>query len=269
MKRLMVTVALALIAVPAFAAIEYEFVQKNTTDDSVKPVTDLTGRAVIDGTRSRVDFVAGNAYPPGTYVVSPDGTRLLFVDPGNQWYTEFDAAHTATALGAAGIRIENFKSEVKKLDDRQNVAGIDADHYRLTMSYDISVTMRNLPLKQHVQTEIDSYTTTRFAAATDTFSRGVRTGNAMIDQLIDAETSKVPGFALRQTVTTRTKTDNAPRKSELKVPATRTMVREMWVTKVREVPPNGAIFVVPASYRRADQPEQKSASQLTFDSRGN
>lgn len=270
MKRLMVTVALAWLAVPAFAALEYEFVQKNTSDDAVKPVTDLTARAVIDGSRSRVDFLGGNLYPPGTYVVSTDGSqRLFFVDPAKQWYTEFNAAHAATALGAGNIRIENLKSDVKKLDDRQTIAGIDAERYRLTMSYDITVTMRNIPLRQHVQTDIDTWVTSRFKVD-DTFSaRGMRTGNAMIDQLIETETGKIPGFALRQTVTTKTSFDPPKRRSELKIPTQRTMVREMWVTKVKEVAPDASFFVVPASYRPADQPEQKAASQLAFEPKSN
>ena len=56
MKRLLVSVALTLVAVSASAAIQYEFVQKNTSADPVEPVTDLTARAVVDGDRSRVDF---------------------------------------------------------------------------------------------------------------------------------------------------------------------------------------------------------------------
>ncbi len=270
MRKLMGMVALAWIAVPAFAAIEYEFVQKNTSDDSVKPATELTARAVIDGSRSRVDFLGGNLYPPGTYVVSTDGSqRLFFVDPAKQWYTEFNASQAATALGAGNIRIENLKSDVKRIEDRQTIAGIDADRYRLTMSYDITVTMRNIPLRQHVQTDIDTWVTSRFVVL-DTFSaRGMRTGNAMIDQLIETETGKIPGFALRQTVTTKTTFDPPKRRSELKVPTQRTIVREMWVTKVKEIAPEASFFIVPASYRRADQPEQKAASQLAFEPKTN
>lgn len=265
MKRLMVTVALAMFAIPAFAAIEYDFVLKNQSDDSVKPVTDLTARAIIDGTRSRVDFLAGNLYPPGTYVVSSDDSqRLYFVDPAKQWYTEFNTSHAATTLGASNIRIDNLKSDVKRLGDRQTIAGIDAEHYRLTMSYDITVTMRNIPLRQHVTTDIDRWVTTQFTT-TDLFgTTSMRTGNPMIDQVIDAETGKIPGFAMRQTVTTRTNFDAPKRRTELKVPAQRIIIREMWVTKVRETAPNASVFIVPASYRRADQPEQKAATQLTF-----
>jgi hypothetical protein len=71
MKRLLVTLALASIAVPSFAAIQYEFMLKNTSDDAAKPSSDMTGRATIDGFRSRVEFLSGNLYPPNTYVSPP------------------------------------------------------------------------------------------------------------------------------------------------------------------------------------------------------
>ena len=64
------------IAVPSFAAIQYEFMLKNTSDDAAKPSSDLTGRATIDGFRSRVEFLSGNLYPPGTYVVSTDASGV-------------------------------------------------------------------------------------------------------------------------------------------------------------------------------------------------
>ena len=55
-------VVLALVAVPAFAAIEYEFSQKTTTEDPLVPTTDLTARAIIDGARTRVEFRSAGAW---------------------------------------------------------------------------------------------------------------------------------------------------------------------------------------------------------------
>ncbi|MGN6186848.1 MAG: hypothetical protein ACTHQM_24705 [Thermoanaerobaculia bacterium] len=270
MKRLMVTVALALIAVPAFAAIEYEFVQKNTTDDAVTPITDLTARAILDGTRTRVDFLGGNGDPPGTYVVSTDSSqRLFFVDPAKQWYTEFNTAHAATALASSDIKISNLKSDVRKFDDRPDVAGISTDHYRLSMSYDITLTIRGIALKQRVTTDIDRWTTKQFVGVDAFGTNAMRTGNPEIDQVVDAESGKIPGFVMRQTVTTKTSFDAPKRRSELKVPTQRTIVREMWVTKVKEIAPNANLFNVPASYRRADHPEEKAMTQVTLEPASN
>jgi hypothetical protein len=269
MKRLMVTVALTLIAVSSSAAIQYEFVQKNTSADAVEPVSDLTGRAVLDGDRLRIDFIGGNLYPPGTYVVSTDGSRrLLFVDPTKEWYTEVNTASVATALGTSNIKIANLKSSLETRDDRPVIAGYPTEHSRLTISYDISVTVRSIPLKQHVRTEIDTWATSQFPSASAmSFLSGLRTGNADIDKLLEVETMRVKGFPLRQTVTTRAVADVAPKKSALNTPAAKTIVREMWVTSIQETAPDPRLFTVPASYHRADVQEAPKAAKetLTFD----
>lgn len=269
MKRLLVTAALLLVALSSSAAIQYEFVQKNTTADSVEPVTDLTARAVIDGVRSRIDFIGGNIYPPGTYVVTTDGSRrLTFVDPTKRWYTEVDTSSVATTLGASNIRITNLKSTLEKRDDRPVIAGYPTEHSRLTITYDISVTMKSIPLKQHVRTEIDTWSTSAFPPASPmSFLSGLRTGNPEIDKLLDTETTRATGFPLRQIVTTRAVADIPSSRSEIKTPTARTIVREMWVTSIRETAPDAALFVIPAGYRRADVEEAPKAARetLTFE----
>ena len=269
MKRLMVTVALALVAVSASAAIQYEFTQKNSTAATVEPISDLTARALIDGDKSRVDFLGGTLYPPGTYVISTDASRrLLFVDPTKQWFTEIDTATLATALGASNIRIANFKSSFEMREDRPVIAGHPTEHTRLSLRYDITVVVKSIPLTQHVQTDVDTWATTDYAAqTTNSFLSSLRTGNLDIDRLLDAETLKVKGFPLRQTVTTRTVADLPPSRSELRVPTAKTIVREMWVSSIREMQADPSMFLIPASYRRADVEDvPKSATQtLTFD----
>jgi hypothetical protein len=81
-KTVLLTVALALLALPSLAAVQYEFTQKSTTDDAIVPMTSLTAKALLDGDKSRIDFMAGNLYPPGTYVITTDSSRrLFFVEP--------------------------------------------------------------------------------------------------------------------------------------------------------------------------------------------
>lgn len=266
MKRLLVVVALALVAASASAAIQYEFTQKNSTGATVDPVTDLTARAVVDGERSRIDFLAGSQYPPGTYVISTDGSRrLTFVDPEHEWYTEYNSAGVATTLASSNIRIANFKSNFETRADRPIIAGIPTEHSRITMTYDISVTVKSIPLTQRVRTEIDTWSTNRFPASTaSSFLTSLRTGNVDIDRLLDTESMKLTGFPLRQTVTTRTIADLPPSRSQISTPTEKTMVREMWVTSIREVAPDASLFLVPSKYRRADMPQnQKAATVLT------
>jgi hypothetical protein len=268
MKTLLVTLALATIALPSSAALQYDFMLKNTSDDASKGSADMTGRALVDGFRSRVEFISGSLYPPNTYVLSTDSTgRLYFVDPAKQWFTEINTAGIATALGASNIKIENLKSTAETLTDRRKIAGIDADHYKITLSYDITVVMKTIPIKQHVETEIDSWTTTRFGDVPQNFlSRSMRTGNVELDRLLEAESAKVGGFPLRQLVTTRTSYEK-PARTKINRPSTRTMTRETWVTRIQELPAADAQFTIPATYRRAEQAEvpRTQAQTLTFD----
>ncbi|MDP9193291.1 MAG: hypothetical protein M3P06_16460 [Acidobacteriota bacterium] len=269
MKRLLVTLVLASIAVPSFAAIQYDFMLKNTSDDAAKQSSDMTGRATIDGFRSRIEFISGNLYPPNTYVLSTDSTgRLYFVDPAKQWFTEINTAGIATALGSSSIKISNLKSKTETLADRSQIAGVATDHSRLTLTYDITVTMRSIPITQHVETEIDSWTTKKFGDVPQSFlSLNNRTGNAELDKLLETENAKIGGFPLRQIVTTRTRYD-MPARTKLSRPSSRTMTRETWVTKIQETKTEPLQFTIPITYRRADQPllPRSTTETLTFDS---
>jgi hypothetical protein len=246
-------VVVALVAHAAFAAVQYEFIQTSRSDtDGFRPL-DLSARATIDGSRSRVEFVSGNAYPPGTYVVSNDGAkRLHFVDPSQKTYTEVNMLTIASAIGMSNIKIENFESSVARLDDQILVAGIPSDHYRLTMTFDITVSFKGRPLKQKVRTEIDRWTTVRFGDVKAGLGSNL-TGNAEIDALIQAETTKVSGFPLKESIRiTAINQISKTAKSELKVPATVTLMREMTVTTIRETIADEAMFRVPDGYSRSD-----------------
>lgn len=266
MRRLWMGVALTLVAHAAFAAVQYEFIQTSRSDAEGASPMDISGRAVIDGNRSRVDFLAGNAYPPGTYVVSTDGARKLrFVDPTQKSFTEVNTLTIASAIGTSSIKIDNLVPTVTKLDDHKVIAGISTEHYRLTLTFDITVTLRNIPLKQSVRTEIDKWTTVRFGEVADTFaSNAVQTGNAAVDELIAAETGKIRGFPLRQTVkiTTMNAATKRPRPdSQLKLPSMRTLSREMTITSINELKPDEKIFNIPAEFKRVDFSENARKAQ--------
>jgi hypothetical protein len=261
-KPLLTALVLLALATPAFSAIQYDFIQKSSVEGATVPNTDLTGRAVIDGDRSRIDFIAGDVYPAGTYVVSTDGARnLYFVDPEKKWYTEFNTASIASSISASQIKISNLKSEVVKLGEGEIIAGIPTERHQLTLSYDITVTINRMPLRQGVKTTVRTWTTQKFGEVGRTaFSSQLRTGNPEVDQILELETTRVPGLPLRQIVTTiTTNLSGRPVKSEIQLPATRTITREMWVTSIREVSSTPVSFTVPVSYRRADTPEVPKA----------
>lgn len=268
MKRTLLGLALTLLALPAIAAVQYDYRQKNLTEDAVVPTTELVARAIVDGARTRVEFVSGNLYPPGTYVVSNDGTRLFFVDPAKKWYTEFNAAGAVSAIGASNIKIENLRSDVKDLGDGPQIAGVPTRHSMLTVDYDVTLTMRQIPLKQSVHTVIESWTTTAFGdLSLNVLASGVSSGNADVDKIMELETTKITGFPLKQTVTVRTTLPSRAVNSQLRVNPTRTVVREMQVMAVKETAPKANDFLVPAGFTRANTGERpKTATQiLTFE----
>jgi hypothetical protein len=243
-------------ALPAAAALQYEYIQTIRSDADKSVPTDLSARVTLDGARSRVDFISGNAYPPGTYMITADGSRrMLFVDPGNKSYTEVNTSSIASAIGSSNIQITNVKSDVVKLTDAQTIAGIPADHYRLTISYDITVVFRNMPLKQSVRTEIDQWTTVKFGDVFEAALVGnsLLTGNPQVDDVIRLETTKIKGFPLKQRVKIVSVNEAKPLPgSQLKLPSTMTKTREMTVTSIREANPDSAQFSLPAGYQRID-----------------
>src|SRR5712691_5423313 len=111
MKRVGLVVIALLAVVPGLsAAVQYEFRQTTHSDLESIPATDITGRGVIDGNRSRVDFLSGNPFPAGTYVVTTNGSRTLtFVDPAKKTFVEVNTAGVAAAIGSARISISNKK----------------------------------------------------------------------------------------------------------------------------------------------------------------
>jgi hypothetical protein len=277
---LVLGVFLAVIAAPAFGAIEYEFSQKSTTEDPLLPMTELTGKAVLDGLRTRVDFRGGSLYPAGTYAVSTDSRRVFFVDPKNKTYTEVNMAAPSTRLASSSIRIENFKSNLERLTDRQVIAGHETDHYRITIDYDISARMGRLTLKRHVTTIVESWNTNRYGDISPDFVTGgnTTTGNAQLDQFLAA--TRTPGFPLRQTITTKSRHDlpmtrtkrTCPNPADCWEPESpeRTTVHEMWVTSIRETTGAGISFTVPPTYVRSDVTEapRTAADVLSFEPQG-
>ncbi|MEA2338113.1 MAG: hypothetical protein QOE82_2120 [Thermoanaerobaculia bacterium] len=274
MKKNLLFFALFLLVVTASsasAAIQYEFRQTTSSDLESIPSSDCVGRAIIDGDRSRVEFLGGNAYPIGTYVIATNGSRLMtFIDPSKKSFVEVNAAGVATSLGSRKITIANKKLDVTKMPDETKIAGFPTEHYRMIMSYDITVAFGNLPLTQTVKTTIDKWTTTAFGDVGDTFlaSGALKTGNPDLDEIVSAENTAIKGFALRQIVNVTTINNQAARKNDtqLRVNRTVTQTRELVVTSIQPTATvNVAMFSIPATFHKAGPVQddtQKSPVQV-------
>ena len=275
MRKTLLAIVLLLATQSGWAGVSYEFVQSTQSNIEQIPSTTLTGRAIIDGPRSRIDFGTGNVYAPGAYVISTDASRtLLYVDPVTKTYSEVNAAGIAATYGAANIKVDNFKTNTTLLDDHPTVAGIQTNHYHLTITYDMTLLYGTMPLTQKITEEIDKWTTPRFGDVADSFfaNGSVKTGNPNLDELIDAETRSIKGFPLRQTVTVKT-TSPLPVSGELKQRMTdvRMQQRELLITKIQEQQADASVFHIPSTFRKLEPGEQANLTKqsdmtvLTFD----
>ena len=254
---LFIVVLVVATAPSATAAIQYEFRQTTTSDLESIPSTECAGRAIIDGDRSRVEFLSGNAYPSGTYIIATNGSRnMTFIDPSRKSFVEVNGGSVTSSIGARKITIANKKTDLTKMPDQTTIAGFPTEHYRLVMSYDITVSFGNLPLTQTVKTTIDKWTTTAFGEVGDTFlaSGALHTGNPDLDDLVAAENSNIKGLALRQVVNVTTINNRAATAgaSQLRVNRTVTQTRELVITAIQpSAKVSLATFIVPLTFHKA------------------
>lgn len=281
MKKNLPAFALLLLVITtpaASAAIQYEFRQTTSSDIESIPSTDCVGRAILDGDRSRVEFLSGNVYPAGTYIIATNGSKIMtFVDPSRKTFVEVNAASVTSSIGSRKITVANKKIDVTKLPDHATIAGFPTEHYRLIMSYDITLNFGNLPLTQSVQTTIDKWTTSAFGDVGDTFlaSGALHTGNPDLDDLMTAENSNIKGFALKQIVNVTTMNNHATQNSNspLKVSRTVTQTRELVVTSIQPTATVGlATFTIPVTYHKAgpihDDTEKSPIQVLSMEPSG-
>ncbi len=260
MRRVLLVITL-LVAVGqgVYGAVQYEFRQTTHSDLESMPGTDMTGRGVIDGDRSRVDFLSGNEFPTGSYVFTVNGNRTLtFVDPAKKTYVEVNAAGVASAIGTAQITISKKKVKVAQLDDHLIIAGLPTDHYQLTIDYDITLAFGSIPLTQSVHETVDKWVTMALGDVEQDFlaSGAVKTGNPELDELVDTENTKIKGFPLRQstTISTTMHRENVEgsKLSQVFRP-TRTQTRELTITSIdARAAVRADLFSVPASYHKPD-----------------
>lgn len=270
MKNLLVALSFALVAQSMQAAVLYEFRQTSRSDMESNPATDFNGRAILDGERSRVEILAGNAYPPGTYVISTNGSKTLtYVDPGMKQYFEVNNVSAASAMGSRKITVSNARHDITKLDDHPIIAGQPTDHYRITFDYDIVVNFGTIPLKQSVHSQIDKWTTVAFGDVNESFlsSGSLRTGNPQLDELMDLEATKIKGFPLRETaVTTTRNARSSVAGSPLQIAATHTLTKELTINSIREATARPADFTVPVTFHRVEPgaTDKKTPSATTL-----
>jgi len=256
MNKSLLGLSLLLVARTGLGAVEYDFRQTTTSQIEAVPSSDFTGHAIIDGDRSRVEFRTGNFANPGIYLISTNGSRnQVWVDPGKKSYLELDTGGVANVIGTTHLKLANKKVDSVLRDDHPLIAGVRTDHYTLNISYDITLYMGALPVTQSVVEVIDKWTTIAFGDVAESYlsGGGLKTNNNELDELISQETTKIKGFALRQTaaITTISRSGTVEG-SALKVNRTVTQQSDFEVTSISpRLSVASDLFVIPAGYRKA------------------
>ncbi|HVR42622.1 MAG TPA: hypothetical protein VMS56_04185 [Thermoanaerobaculia bacterium] len=256
-RSLILAVVVVLAAASLEAAVLYDFRQTARTDSTGPVAGEIEGKGVIDGDRSRVDFLRGNLYSKGSYIISIRGAQqILLVNPKRKSYAEIDLSAVANRLASGDLKITNLKTRVDKLPDHPTVSGFPTDHYRVETTYQITWTGGPLPLTQSVKTVVEKWTTNAFGDVAESFldESALRTGDPAFDQLIEAETSKIKGLPLRQltTVTAQGTGSLAQSSSRVSTPPTRTHVTEILLSNIRMESVPSATFEIPDDFRKAE-----------------
>jgi len=265
MKKSLLALSLLFIARSGLSAVQYEFRQTTTSQIEAIPSAEFTGRGIIDGNRSRVEFLTGNYASAGMYMIVTNGARSqVWVNPSKKSWTEIDAGSVASMIGTTRLEVSNKKVDVATLDDHPQLAGIPTNHYRLNISFDITLYMGTLPVTQSVTEIIDKWTTMAFGDLAEGYlaGGGLKTGNAELDDLVSQETTKIKGFALKQTssITTMSR-NNSIEGSALKVRSVVTQQSEFEVTSiVTRATVSADLFAVPPGYRKANPLHDDSQS---------
>lgn len=259
--------ALILVSAHADAALRYEYRENLVAENRIKS-TNMTARAVLDGERGRIDILSGDRYTPGTFILRDGGTRLFFVDPERKQYDEVPIPKGPDPEAAQRVTITNPKIEFQEIGDGPVIAGYPTRHYRLSSSYDMSVMLGTVTIRQKVNAVIDKWTTTAFDHIVAQYldERDVLTGKPDVDALLEAESTKFKGLTLKQKTVITTTPEKGMKGSKLNLPASRQRIREMEVTKIEEVPVAAGLFSIPSDFRKSDdKPAETPVHYLTME----
>lgn len=252
MKRFAFVVML--LALPARAGVTYQF---ESVSNGLNSAT-LSGVVSVEGSNVRMDVKSGDNlfFKDGSTVLSKDAGKTLSVfDPATKTYyvVHLDDLVSAGGLlnqgaGMFKLTFSNAKVAVTELGDGGTISGYPTKRARLVASYDIGVNAMGTTITSHMSMTTDSWTTDRLGPEFATFlqAKGLRTGNAEVDQLIAAQSGAIAGrFPLKQVTTLSVQQGNG---GELSSSTTST------VTNVEKKTLPITAFTAPSGFTKVDDP---------------
>jgi hypothetical protein len=251
MRRAAVAAMLASSIPAAFAGYAYRF---TTTTRSAIGEQLLSGRAVVDGPRMRIDFTRGDGivFQDGSWIFSIDsGKTMMLVDPATRSYSRLELGELLRTAGSAMKAFSNgamtFSTPSVTTTEGGSggpIAGFPTRRRTVRSGFDWIVKLIGESVTTHVDIVSESWTTTALPAELMTFIQmpGFETGIESVDRVLRQQSSP-NGFPLRQVTTTTTTTGkrHTVTTSETNISA---------VTKTDVAP---GLFVVPGGYRRKSE----------------
>ena len=257
----------AAIAGDATAGIRYEFRQTTRSEVRRIPSVETQGEAWLDGERMRIDYRGPSSYGDNASLIANGARTLWILDRENKRYHEVTLSSDARNLASASISVANVRSGVEKAPG-PSIAGFPTEHWKLTTTYDMRVSMGEISLEQRVETVIEKWTTQAFGELVDPLAsnESFKTGNAQLDQLIELETTRVTGFPLRQTVTitTRDIKERKRARGELDLTVPRRQTSEMLVTSIEFAEPPPRAFELPAGFEKVNPADRSGVTAVTL-----
>jgi hypothetical protein len=250
MRRAAVAAMLSASVPAAFAGYAYRF---TTTTRSAIGEQVLSGRAVVEGPRMRIDFTRGDGvvFRDGSWLFSIDsGKTMMLVDPVSRSYSRLElgellrtAGSVMKSLGEGAMTFSSPSVTATDGGDGGLIAGFPTRRRTVRSHFDWIVRLMGESVTTHVDIVSESWATTALPAELLTFIQmpGFETGIESIDRLLRQQSSP-GGFPLRQ-LTTTTSTTGKRRTvttSETNISA---------VTKTDLAP---GLFSVPAGYGKKE-----------------
>jgi hypothetical protein len=254
MKRLFVSLLVAVFAAPLLAGVTYDF--SNVT--SGKGGSEMSGKAAIEGASSRMDFVRGDRVliPDGSVVISNDGGKtLIVINPKKKSYYKLELE--GMMKGAAGAMqgmggVMQMKISNESVDVRENGAGGDIEgfptsKYTVTTTYDMSMKIMGMKNDQNIRMVSEIWATEKLPVDYMTFvqQKGLKTGMADLDRLIAKQSAAMKGFPLKQIMTTTSTAANGK---------AQTTVMTLTVTNIAKATIGADQFEIPAGYKQEAGP---------------
>lgn len=261
MKRALL-IQLMLVCVPAFAGLTYK-AQSETT--GLRNAT-IKGTVSVDGTHLRMDVAQGDnmVFKDNAIVLSSDGGKTMSVlDPETKTYYDLqlqDLVGSATSMlsklgDMVKVTFDNAHVNVRDAGEGGKVEGYATRKYVLDASYDMNIDAMGQKITSHMTMNTETWTTSDLSSDFSSFLqlRGMRTGIEAVDKLIEAQSTAMKGFPLKQVSTIKVSQGGG---SEM------TMTTTSSVSDIARRSIDASTFAMPSGYTKTDDPVSRMMKQI-------